>query len=57
MSASSLTTYNSELVKALEDLREQREEISESCSWCRNTTRSAAPHGVAFYASALLDYA
>ena len=28
--ASSLTTYNSELVKALEDLREQREEVNRS---------------------------
>lgn len=28
MSGSSLTSYNSELVKALEDLREQREEMN-----------------------------
>lgn len=30
MSGSSLTSYNSELVKALEDLREQREEMNRS---------------------------
>jgi Sjoegren syndrome nuclear autoantigen 1 len=30
MSGASLTTYNSELVKALEDLREQREEMNRS---------------------------
>lgn len=54
MSGSSLTSYNSELVKALEDLREQREEMNRGI--LRDEEEKARIQKVCCYCSLITDY-
>lgn len=54
MSGSSLTSYNSELVKALEDLREQREEMNRGI--LRDEEEKARIQKVCCFSGLVTDY-